>query len=154
MIHICTLCNHYLHILHQLELFSSKLSMSILRTAFLKLIRLGKFLILSLSFVHSIGPKYRRECLRYLMVLNLGKLKSLFRGAYVDCFWLKMSMRLFGASFSLYTYKLQCLVITDMNKPGSRIAVISVIKFWSSSPPSWYSRSSVLCGCIKNKLFK
>ena len=40
---------------------------------------------------------------------------------------------------------------TDMNKPGSRIAVISVIKFWSSSPPSWYSRSSVLCG-RKNKL--
>ena len=38
-----------------------------------------------------------------------------------------------------------------MNKPGSRIAVISVIKFWSSSPPSWYSRSSVLCGG-KNKL--
>ena len=24
-------------------------------------------------------------------------------------------------------------------------AVISVIKLWSSSPPSWYSRSSVLC---------
>ena len=39
-----------------------------------------------------------------------------------------------------------------MNKPRSRISVISVIKFWSSSPPSWYSRSSVLCGG-KNKLF-
>ena len=39
-----------------------------------------------------------------------------------------------------------------MNKPRSRISVISVIKFWSSSPPSWYSRSSVLCGG-KDKLF-
>ena len=38
-----------------------------------------------------------------------------------------------------------------MNKPGSRISVISAIKFWSSSPPSWYSRSSVLCG-RKSKL--
>ena len=39
-----------------------------------------------------------------------------------------------------------------MNKPGSRIAVISVIKFWSSSPPSWYSKSNVVCGRKNNLL--
>ena len=69
---------HSLHISQQFELLSSKLSISNLRTAFLKLIRLGKFLIPSFSFVHSLGPKYRKECLPYLVVLNLGKLKSLF----------------------------------------------------------------------------
>ena len=103
-IRISTLSSHWLHISQQLESFSSRLSMSILRINFLKLIRLGKFLIPSLSFVHSIGPKYRRECLPYLIVLNLGRLKSLFRKAYVDRFRLKMSLRLFGASlfFTLY----------------------------------------------------
>ncbi len=75
--------------------------------------RIGNFVTSSFSFVHSIGPKYRRECLPYLMVLNLGKLKSLFRRVYADCFRLKISLKQFGASpfFTLYTYRLQCLVI-------------------------------------------
>ncbi len=89
---------HCLHISQQLELLSIKLSISFLRIAFLKLLRLGNFLTSSFSFVHSIGPKYRRECLPYLMVLNLGKLKSLFRRLYIDCFRLKISLKQLGAS--------------------------------------------------------
>ena len=95
---------HSLHISQQFELLSNKLSISNLQTAFLKLIRLGKFLIPSFSFVHSFGPKYHKECLPYLVVLNLGKLKSLFRKAYGDCFILKISLKIFGASPFLTLY--------------------------------------------------
>ena len=67
-----------LHISQQLQLLSSILSTSNLRIAFLKLTKPAKCLILAFSFNHSFGPKYRKECLPCLIVLNLGKLKSLF----------------------------------------------------------------------------
>ena len=64
------------------------------------------------------------------------------------------SAKMLMNNWRLYSWIHDCTVTTNMNKPRTRISVISAIKFWNSLPPSWDSRSSVFCECKYKLLAK